>query len=75
MIKKLEKYNAKPATINAFKKESQKIINSDYKIIDRLKQLNNTIGENPTIFAARKLVISQNLTSKYSKKLNLITSF
>ena len=75
MVKKLEKYNAKSNTISAFRKESQKIIDSNYKIIDRLKQLNNTIGEKSTITTSRKQIITEKVVSKHSKNLISLSSF
>jgi len=84
MIKKLNRLNAKPRTIESYKKKAQKIINSDYQVVVRLKELKKLISvENPSMTYSTKAkkvkVPTNNLfeakQDKLKKVLNEIGKF
>ena len=50
VVNKLTKYGANTKTINAFKREANKIVTNDYKVLNKLKDLNQSISkEKPTL--------------------------
>ena len=50
LVKKLAKYGASTKSINAFKREATKIVSKDYKVINKLKELNKSVSkEKPTL--------------------------
>jgi chromosome segregation ATPase len=57
---KLRKFDANQATINAFVKESQKILNSNYKVYDKLKELKQSITrDTKTITGVKKVIATK----------------
>jgi wyosine [tRNA(Phe)-imidazoG37] synthetase (radical SAM superfamily) len=83
IVKKLENLKAKPATIKAYNNEAIKIINSNYKIVERLEQINKNITpETKTLTDVRKKISGnkqeakqETLAKKHSPTLNGIKAF
>ena len=69
IMNKLIAHDSKQATINAFQKHIDKVISSQYKVIQKLKQIKNAITENThSLTDVKSKIADQTRESKQARK-------